>query len=166
MEGRSRSRGPSDDLAAMSRVAEFVEIVSEQLGDAALAFLKPEIDRLREKEQARKIQRRGTRKPTGKPRGRPRLTPEKAAESRSGVAHTCESLCVERGQSVSKIMRGAESLWHVSKESQTEKDRVRTCSRTRPDREGRHVQLFRSTAPSGAFDLARPWRRTPHPLSL
>ena len=66
----------------MGRVAEFVEIVSEQLGDAALAFLKPEIDRLREKEQARKIQRRGTRKPTGKPRGRPRLTPEKAAESK------------------------------------------------------------------------------------
>jgi hypothetical protein len=62
---------------------QFIEAVT-QIFDApetALACLKPEIDLLREKEQARKIQRRGNRQSTGKPRGRPRLSPEKQAES-------------------------------------------------------------------------------------
>jgi hypothetical protein len=63
---------------------QFIELVSEQFDDpeTALACLRPEIDALRGKEQARKIQRRGNRQSTGKPRGRPRLSPEKQVESK------------------------------------------------------------------------------------
>jgi hypothetical protein len=69
----------------VSIARRFVDLVSEQFPEdteTALTFLAPEIDRLREKEQARKVQRRGNRQPTGKPRGRPALTAEKAAESK------------------------------------------------------------------------------------
>ena len=68
----------------MSISRRFVDLVSEQFDapEIALACLQPEIDALREKEQARKTQRRGNRLPSGNPRGRPILSPEQAAESK------------------------------------------------------------------------------------
>ena len=68
----------------MSISRQFIELVSEQCDapEIVLGLLQPEIDRLREKEHARKIQRRGSRQPSGNPRGRPPLSAENAAKSK------------------------------------------------------------------------------------
>jgi hypothetical protein len=62
----------------------FVEAVTQQFEapDEALAWLQPEVERLKEKDAKRRIQQNGNREPTGNPRGRPRLTAEQAAESK------------------------------------------------------------------------------------
>jgi hypothetical protein len=68
----------------VSIARQFADLVTQkdEAPDLILALLKPELDALREKEQTRKIQRRGSRQPSGNPRGRPRLSLEKAADSK------------------------------------------------------------------------------------
>jgi hypothetical protein len=69
----------------MSNLARrFVEAVTQQFEapDEALAWLQPEVERLKEKDEKRRIQRRGSRVTSGNPRGRPRLTGEQELESK------------------------------------------------------------------------------------
>ena len=68
----------------MSLARQYIDQVTQKFGEAALAFLKPEIDERKAKDE----KRRNSRSPTGNPRGRPRLTPAEA----EGIEGTAEGV--------------------------------------------------------------------------